>query len=67
MRDDPKRHRPTHDPERRIDRAEPDPARPEGPRGVYLERLKAEIRAGTYRADIRDIALQLARAMDTAV
>ena len=29
-----------------------------------LSRLKEAIKAGTYRADIKDIAKQLARAMD---
>ncbi|WP_022662189.1 flagellar biosynthesis anti-sigma factor FlgM [Paucidesulfovibrio longus] len=29
-----------------------------------LRRLKEEIRAGTYKADIKDIAMQLAAAMD---
>ena len=29
-----------------------------------LARLKSEIKAGTYRADLKDIAKQLARAME---
>ena len=68
MRSDPKQIRLVPSPGREPERPEPDRARPgEGQRGIYLERLKAEIRAGTYQADIRDIAMQLARAMDAAV
>ncbi|MDD4732389.1 MAG: flagellar biosynthesis anti-sigma factor FlgM [Desulfovibrio sp.] len=39
--------------------AENDPERAE-----KLRRLKEQIRAGTYQADIKDIAMQLAAAMD---
>ena len=50
--------------------------RPEGPtqsgrsgacdqgHAARLARLKSEIRAGTYRADLKEIAKQLARAME---
>lgn len=33
-------------------------------RAALLKSLKEKIRAGTYRADIRDIALQLTCALD---
>lgn len=33
-------------------------------RSDRIRMLKAEIKAGTYRADIKDIAMQLAAAMD---
>lgn len=33
-------------------------------RAERVRRLKAQIKAGTYRADIKDIAMQLAAAMD---
>lgn len=33
-------------------------------RAEKLRRLKEQIRAGTYRADIKDIAMQLAAAME---
>ncbi|MBU1248357.1 MAG: flagellar biosynthesis anti-sigma factor FlgM [Proteobacteria bacterium] len=33
-------------------------------RAERVQLLKAQIKAGTYRADIKDIAMQLAAAMD---
>jgi anti-sigma28 factor (negative regulator of flagellin synthesis) len=37
----------------------------DGDQSERLSRLKAAIKAGTYRVDIKDIAKQLARAMES--
>lgn len=61
--------RPEHDqdsqPHQEGAREDAAPGRDGRDHAARLARLKAEIRDGTYRADIKDIAKQLARAMET--